>query len=185
MIPKFSPTILNLQNLVLSLLKINFKFEAMVSYKLKPAMKYGYDGSTKLYHAILPFHSCYNPTPKPSSTPAKTAPIRQTTYLRPARDVLNRILWDNVYDTSEYEIGYVDRFDGVLEISVSEWKRLREHIDEEVFIPLHRIVYFRHITTNVKVWDRKSREECVFTPVNGGGCARGYHGAKCYKRGMK
>ncbi|KAM7196364.1 hypothetical protein V8F20_007023 [Naviculisporaceae sp. PSN 640] len=59
---------------------------------------------------------------------------------RTAADVMNRLKWDPQIDSSEYIIGYEDRFLGARERPLSAWKT--EQTDEE-FIPLHRILYFK------------------------------------------
>lgn len=59
---------------------------------------------------------------------------------RTAADVMNRLKWDPQIDSSEYIIGYEDRFLGARERPLAAWKT--EQTDEE-FIPLHRILYFK------------------------------------------
>lgn len=85
--------------------------------------------------------------------------------LRPALDILNRLRWDPNLDSSNYVIGYEDRFLGTREIVLDRWKN--EKTDEE-FIPQHRILYFRR-SDGVRVWDRETRMNDVF----GSGVGRG------------
>ncbi|KGO74884.1 Macrophage migration inhibitory factor [Penicillium italicum] len=57
--------------------------------------------------------------------------------LRPAGDIINRITWDSAFERSNYVIGFVDRFEGQLEVTMGSWKK--ETTDEE-FIPQHRVL---------------------------------------------
>ena len=80
--------------------------------------------------------------------------------LRPSHDVFNRLLWDGQYSADEYIIGYEDRFLGVREIPLTSWKR---ELEDEEFIPFHRVVYFREQGDEGKVvWDRRSKLDLVF-----------------------
>ena len=79
--------------------------------------------------------------------------------LRPAADVLNRLRWDGGMDSSDYLVGYEDRFVGMMEKGLAEWKS--EQTDDE-FIPQHRIAYFKRRSDGVIVWDRAARVDLVF-----------------------
>ncbi|KAF1812849.1 hypothetical protein P152DRAFT_368296, partial [Eremomyces bilateralis CBS 781.70] len=91
----------------------------------------------------------------------RAGPVPQTSHapLRTSADVLNRILWDEIMDTDDYVIGYEDRFLGVQEIPARRWKK---NTTDEEFIPMHRVVYFRRKSDDVKVWDKPSRTDLVF-----------------------
>ncbi|KAL6920750.1 hypothetical protein FSHL1_004727 [Fusarium sambucinum] len=78
---------------------------------------------------------------------------------RTATDVLSRIRWDTNFDTSDYIVGYEDRFLGARERAVEQWKS--EQTDEE-FIPQHRILYFKRKADNVIVWERRTRTDDIF-----------------------
>ncbi|KAJ5359655.1 uncharacterized protein N7496_012068 [Penicillium cataractarum] len=72
--------------------------------------------------------------------------------LRPAgaigqTDIINRINWDSKFSRDDYIIGFVDRFEGQLEVSMNSWKK--ETTDEE-FIPQHRVLYIRHVNGEIK-----------------------------------
>ncbi|KAJ5162053.1 hypothetical protein N7492_007445 [Penicillium capsulatum] len=82
--------------------------------------------------------------------------------LRPASDIINRIIWDQQFDRSDYIIGFVDRFEGQLEVSLGSWKK---DLTDEEFIPQHRILYIRHINGDV-VWDRRRRIDKIFHSGN-------------------
>lgn len=79
--------------------------------------------------------------------------------LRPAADVMNRLRWDDGIDSSDYLVGYEDRFVGIVEKDLGDWKS--EQTDEE-FIPQHRIAYFKRRSDGVLVWDRAARVDLIF-----------------------
>ncbi|KAL7785247.1 hypothetical protein V8C37DRAFT_323238 [Trichoderma ceciliae] len=78
---------------------------------------------------------------------------------RSAVDVLNRIRWDAGMDSSDYLVGYEDRFIGAQEKALDNWRT--EQTDEE-FIPQHRILYFKRKSDGVTTWDRRSRVDTIF-----------------------
>lgn len=92
-------------------------------------------------------------TTRPHGEPASTA------KLRPAGDVLNRLRWDQAIDSSDYIVGYEDRFSGVIERSVNSWKSETTH---EEFIPEHRILYFKRKSDGAIVWDKEARRDEMF-----------------------
>ncbi|KAL1886767.1 hypothetical protein Plec18167_000702 [Paecilomyces lecythidis] len=91
--------------------------------------------------------------------PTENEPPRK---LRPAADILNRLIWDSEFDRKDYIVGYDDRFSGPLEIPLDSWKG--DPTDEE-FIPQHRILYFRHRSSNEIVWDRRAKVDKIFGAV--------------------
>ncbi|CAI7666491.1 unnamed protein product [Penicillium pancosmium] len=107
-----------------------------------------------------------------TSPPRLTKPERQRTpspeprsgenRLRPAGDIINRITWDSNFDRNDYIIGFVDRFEGQLEVTMDSWKK--ESTDEE-FIPQHRVLYIRHANGDI-VWDRRRRIDKIFNSGN-------------------
>ncbi|ETS83175.1 hypothetical protein PFICI_05051 [Pestalotiopsis fici W106-1] len=78
---------------------------------------------------------------------------------RSSADVISRIRWDPGMDSGDYLVGYEDRFLGIKERALDQWKA--EQTDEE-FIPQHRIMYFKRVSDGVLVWDRRSRRDDVF-----------------------
>ena len=74
-------------------------------------------------------------------------------------DVLNRLRWDPNIDSSDYIVGYEDRFRGTKELSLDSWK---QESSEEDFIPQHRIVYFKRKSSGEVVWDRRKKVDRVF-----------------------
>lgn len=102
--------------------------------------------------------------PTEGATPAGTKPQRTAKApgagkLRPASDVMNRLRWDDSMDSNDFVVGYEDRFAGIKEKELAEWKS--EQTDEE-FIPQHRIAYFKRRSDGVVVWDRGMRVDLVF-----------------------
>ncbi|RYP16339.1 hypothetical protein DL765_005189 [Monosporascus sp. GIB2] len=105
----------------------------------------------------------------PPSGKSKKRPVHGTTTLpsRPAytgkfrssADVISRLRWDPGMDSSDYIVGYDDRFLGIRERALDQWKS--EQTDEE-FIPQHRIEYFKRKSDGVIVWDRKKRTDDIF-----------------------
>lgn len=84
--------------------------------------------------------------PPPSGAPSDR--------FRSASQAMQRLKWDRKHQAIEYEIGYVDRFDGMM------WKRLDQwqtHTEEEDFIPEHRIWIIRRVRGHAMVWDREKR----------------------------
>lgn len=103
---------------------------------------------------------------KPS--PAQSIPETKGPRLRPASDVLDRLKHDSALDASEYHVGYLERFDGVLEMPVTQW--VRESTDED-FIPQHRIRWIKRRRQGEEdvVWSRDERIDRIFGSGNGNG----------------
>lgn len=87
----------------------------------------------------------------------------QTAYLRPAKDILDRLRWDPAYTTattgSEWIVVYEDRFLGAQEIALSAWE---SEVSEEEFIPLHRVLSVKRKQDGLVVWEREGRVDLVF-----------------------
>ena len=69
---------------------------------------------------------------------------------------MNRLRYDEKHMSTDYEIGYEDRFEKAL-----KWKALdkwEKHTEEEEFIPEHRIQQVREKNGAI-VWDRKERTD--------------------------
>ncbi|KAM9722735.1 leukocyte receptor cluster member 9 isoform 1-T1 [Menidia menidia] len=90
--------------------------------------------------------------------------VNKKPRMRTADDVISRILWDPSVDASEFIVGYVDRFLGVLERPFCDfnWEINPRDCDYsvELALPRHRIQYFSH--RGHRVWDRHSRTDRVF-----------------------
>ncbi|KAM9310350.1 leukocyte receptor cluster member 9 isoform 2-T2 [Pholidichthys leucotaenia] len=84
--------------------------------------------------------------------------------MRTADDVISRILWDPSVDGSEFVVGYVDRFLGVLERPFSDFNWDTNPCDcdysVELALPRHRIQYFTY--RGQRIWDRHTRTDRVF-----------------------
>jgi uncharacterized protein (UPF0248 family) len=83
---------------------------------------------------------------------SKESGPKEKKKLRPAEDVMSRILHDSSLNADEFIIGYEDRFEGLQELVIKEFI--------EVEIPMHRIRYFKR--GNEVVWDRKKRLDKIF-----------------------
>ncbi|KAL4970288.1 DUF504 domain-containing protein [Aspergillus stella-maris] len=98
-----------------------------------------------------------------SASPVSKGSQSAENRLRPAADILNRLVWDESYDSTNFVIGYEDRFEGRMEASLNSWKR--ESTDEE-FIPQHRILYIKRKSDSEIVWDRRRRIDQIFKSGN-------------------
>nr|XP_015805834.2 leukocyte receptor cluster member 9 isoform X1 [Nothobranchius furzeri] len=99
------------------------------------------------------------------STPKEEiAEVNKKPRMRTADDVISRILWDPSVDSSEFAVGYVDRFLGVLERPFCDFNWDTNPCDcdysSELALPRHRIQYFTY--RGQRVWDRHSRTDRVF-----------------------
>jgi uncharacterized protein (UPF0248 family) len=86
----------------------------------------------------------------------KSGRLKKKARLRTSQEVHNRIMWDDAYDPSDFVVGYMDRFDGMMEIALNEFLP----IDKGGDIAYHRIYYFRQ--GNVVMWDRNKRIDRIF-----------------------
>ncbi|KAL8790311.1 MAG: hypothetical protein Q9213_000663 [Squamulea squamosa] len=82
-----------------------------------------------------------------------------TPSLRPAQDIMSRIRHDPTIQISNFVVGYEDRHCGIMWKSVEEWLDVTE---EEDFIPMHRIRYFKRRSDDHVVWDREKRIDEIF-----------------------
>ena len=67
--------------------------------------------------------------------------------LRTAKNIIDKITWDERLNSTEFRVGYLDKYDGILEIPFSEL--------EQSEIKEYRIEYFKH--NGKVVWDKKKR----------------------------
>ncbi|KAK1896073.1 Leukocyte receptor cluster member 9 [Dissostichus eleginoides] len=102
-----------------------------------------------------------NKTRKPKYEPKE---VNKKPRMRTADEVISRILWDQSADGSEFVVGYVDRFLGVLERPFNDFNWDTDPCDcdytVELALPRHRIQYFTY--RGHRVWDRHSRTDRVF-----------------------
>lgn len=99
-----------------------------------------------------------NTNPSKPPTP-KSALISKTplTKLPPASQVLSRLRWDPLHAPHDYEVGYLDRFEGLKWMPLEKWGR---EVEEEDFVPEHRIRVFRRLEAGGArkvVWEREGR----------------------------
>ena len=85
--------------------------------------------------------------------------VNPSKKFRTEREVMNRIRHDPDFSTDDYLVGYEDRFTGIMEMPLSNWKA---DTTEDEFIPLHRIVHFRKKDTQEIVWDRPRRIDLIW-----------------------
>jgi len=89
---------------------------------------------------------------------------KQKKKLRTVMDVVNRVQWDEQYNPEHFIVGYLDRFDGLVEEEFLnfDWSDVTTVDDWESFcIPKHRVYYFKQ--HGEVVWDRKTRTDKIFT----------------------
>lgn len=82
--------------------------------------------------------------------------------MKTANDVISRLLWDDSIDQDKFSVGYLDRFDGIIEKSFSslDWRDPSIVDNHTLAIPKHRIQYFKYLSR--KVWDKRNRTDIVF-----------------------
>ncbi|EAW07196.1 DUF504 domain-containing protein [Aspergillus clavatus NRRL 1] len=97
------------------------------------------------------------------STSTSKRPASAENRLRPAADVINRLIWDTQFESNNYLIGYEDRFNGRLEANLSSWKK---DLTDEEFIPQHRILYIKRKSDDDIVWDKRRRIDKIFLSGN-------------------
>lgn len=88
--------------------------------------------------------------------------------MRTASDVIHRIMWDTQLRKEHFNVGYVDRFVGVVEKCFTEfsWEDIASVDFNTLAIPKHRINYFKY--NGVKVWDKHERLDNVFGSTGSG-----------------
>jgi uncharacterized protein (UPF0248 family) len=90
--------------------------------------------------------------------------------MRPAQDVITRIVWDESVASDQVIVGYEDRFTGVQERAFNDfnWQDDLSTLSHmAVAIPRHRIVYFKY--KGALMWCRPDRVDNVFGST-GSGC---------------
>ena len=78
--------------------------------------------------------------------------------LRPPKDVLNKLKYDERYQVDDYVVGFIDRQAGIWEKSIAEWQ---EYEEQEL------IAYFRFVPKDEIVWDRARKIDWVFNKQPG------------------
>lgn len=96
-------------------------------------------------------------TPSEAPAFACSEPLSTGNKFPPTSQALSRLRWDPAHSIYEYEVGYLDRFEGLMWLPLEQWGKETE--DEE-FIPEHRIRILRRIEkggNGIVVWDREER----------------------------
>jgi len=80
--------------------------------------------------------------------------------LRSSDSIYNLLKWDTRFcdRLDDVLIGYTDRFTGIQEISFNDFSK---DVSSDLFIPWHRVQYFKDKTTNALLWDRQTRADNV------------------------
>nr|POE99487.1 hypothetical protein CFP56_52877 [Quercus suber] len=107
-----------------------------------------------------PLHTLNLATLTSSSSARIHSSVAQHDPTRPFRSAnraLSRALHDPAHQHTEFEVGYHDRFDGLLWMALSQWGR--KATEDEDFIPEHRVLKLRRVDDGVVVWDREERRD--------------------------
>ncbi|CAL1269485.1 unnamed protein product [Larinioides sclopetarius] len=82
--------------------------------------------------------------------------------MKTASDVISRLLWDGSLPEDKFYVGYLDRFDGIVEkpFSALDWRDPAIVDNHTLALPKHRIQYFKYLTR--KVWDKRKRLDIIF-----------------------
>lgn len=90
--------------------------------------------------------------------------------MRTSSDVIHRIQWDTVIDADAVSVGYLDRFEGVIErpFTMFNWIDDPALADDthQIVIPQHRVQHFKY-KHNFVLWDKKTRIDNVFGSTGG------------------
>ncbi|KAF8517850.1 hypothetical protein JB92DRAFT_3095335 [Gautieria morchelliformis] len=109
--------------------------------------------------AFVPISSKQSKKNRPHQLKGRHTPHVPAPKLRTSSDVYYRILWDRELNPEDYLIGYEDRFSGLKEMPLPNWKRDVEHED---FVPFHRVMHFRRKGDGVLIWDRRNKVDLMF-----------------------
>lgn len=74
-----------------------------------------------------------------------------------ASQAISRLRWDPQHQNIEYEVGYLDRFEGMMWLPLAQWGKAA--VEDEEFIPEHRVWLIKRSISDVLVWDRKRRRD--------------------------
>lgn len=100
----------------------------------------------------------YTSAAAPLAGPGHRLETSETSRFRPASSALARLRHDPRHASTDYEVGYQDRFDedGVLKwISLEDWGG--KETEDEDFIPMHRIRQVKRTSDGRVVWCRDRR----------------------------
>ena len=91
----------------------------------------------------------------PSDDSEYTSANKPTSKFRAAGDAISRLRHDPKHAATEYEVGYLDRFEGVMWLRLEDWGG--KATEDEEFIPEHRVRQLRRVNDGEVVWDRERR----------------------------
>ncbi|USW53880.1 hypothetical protein Slin15195_G071990 [Septoria linicola] len=91
----------------------------------------------------------------PSDSAPESSAAGPSHRFRTAAQAMHRLKWDEKHKSIHYEVGYKDRFDGLMWKPLEEWQA---HTEEEDFIPEHRVEYLKQKDAPRRVvWSKKQR----------------------------
>jgi hypothetical protein len=86
-------------------------------------------------------------------------PARESTVatgrFRTAAEAISRLRHDPVHTAVEYDLGYVDRFDGLVWMGLENWGSWAT--EDENFVAEHRVRVLKRREDGLVVWDRENR----------------------------
>ncbi|KAK5130255.1 hypothetical protein LTR08_002256 [Meristemomyces frigidus] len=129
-------------------------------------MRFDYDRSTAIITMGLrnrrDVSVSYPPSSSAAGTPgveSHTVPtiktVPETPRFRTGASAIARLKHDVRHASLEYEIRYLDRFEGLMWMALESWGG--KATEEEDFIPEHRVRQIRRVEDGVLVWDRRGR----------------------------
>ncbi|WPH01773.1 Hypothetical protein R9X50_00462500 [Acrodontium crateriforme] len=98
-----------------------------------------------------------NPSTEPKIETATNPPTATSNphKFRPSSSAISRLRFDPIHKNTAYEVGYLDRFDGIKWMTLDHWGR--KVTEDEDFIPIHRVQILRRVEDGVEVWNREMR----------------------------
>jgi uncharacterized protein (UPF0248 family) len=94
-----------------------------------------------------------------ASGSSSNPPRNSTGKLRPGKEVLNHMKFDEKYEIGDFVVGYIDRKEGILEKSMQEWDRFGQ---EEL------MAYIKDVKSDEIIWDKARKIDLVFGKKDGG-----------------
>ncbi|KAJ9620142.1 hypothetical protein H2203_007907 [Taxawa tesnikishii (nom. ined.)] len=89
-----------------------------------------------------------------SAKPGSPVIASNSEKLLPADKVLKRLRWHEAHRHTDWEIGYEDRFEGLMWLPLEMWEK---DVSHDEFIPYSRVRIFRRRRDGLVVWDRENR----------------------------
>ena len=95
-----------------------------------------------------------------STAPTEPAqPVGESTNpsgrFRTVGETISRLRFDQSHASTEYDVGYMDRFDGLLWMGLESWGG--KATEEDDFVPEHRVKLIKRRGDDFVVWDRENR----------------------------